>query len=273
MIFRVGVSRSLKRLRLVCEEMNAGMMISAGSLWDKKRGKFRSVNALKESNIVLDSAGYVAMSVHGGKYPWSWLQYLDLVEKLAPAWYASRDYCVEPSIASSQKEIDRRIHLTNNSYIKGLEISSKRGLPAPMPVLQGWNIKDYELSFSLMQQVPNLIGIGSVCRRPMYGSNGLSSILDFCATLNCKIHLFGVKGTALKKIRSDLLWSQLVYSVDSHAWDSGARRAGLKTLDQRMIFLKKWYFKQQCLKPLDLSPFYGRPAGAGKEPTDQGTLF
>ena len=39
----------------------------------------------------------------------------------------------------------------------------------------------------------------------------------------------------------------------------------------------KWALevRERCggAPPLDLSPFYGRPAGAGKEPTDQGTLF
>lgn len=219
--------------------MGAPMLISAGSLW--QGGKLRRPQAIKGANIALDSAGFVAMTVHGGCYPWDQSTYLDLVQWLNPVWYASRDYCVEPQIAQNELERDRRIHKTAQEYHLLCEQADQRGLPRPMPVLQGWTSKDYIKSARLIEPLPQMIGIGSVCRRPLSGPSGLSSILDCVCELGSQLHLFGVKGSALKRIKADLFWRLKVKSIDSHAWDYGARMQGVKTLEGRMRYLRKWY--------------------------------
>lgn len=217
------------------------MLISAGSLYDRKANKLRHPHSLAGADVALDSAGFVAMTVHGGVYPWSAGRYLDLVDAMQPAWYASRDYCVEPEIATDVAERTSRIHKTVDEYHSLCTLADARGLPRPVPVLQGWHPDDYLKCASLMAPLPDLVGIGSVCRRSMRGPAGLAAVLDACCTLPCNLHLFGVKGPALNTIRHDLWWHQKVQSTDSHAWDYACRMQGIKTLDGRMAYLQQWY--------------------------------
>ena len=243
MIVRVGVSRSLRRLRGVCESIKAPMMLSAGSLIDYRHGGLKVPNCLIGADVALDSAGFVAMKVHGGTYPWSCAQYLDVVEKLKPTWYASRDYCVEPELIDSPLERARRIERTVSEYLKLCGLAENRGLSMPIPVLQGWYAEEYLKCAELMGIRKGLVGVGSVCRRNLRGKDGLGSILDALTNLGLRLHLFGVKGAALKSIRSDMFWSKCVVSTDSHAWDFSARKKGIRTLDGRITHLKQWYSK------------------------------
>lgn len=243
MIVRIGISRSLKKLRAKCESLGAPMLISAGSLWQKKRGAMCKPSAILGADIALDSAGFTAMTVHGGVYPWTQDQYLDLVEWLSPAWYASRDYCVEPEIATNERERHQRIDKTAEEYHDLCALADKRGLPRPSAVIQGWTSKDYLRCGRLLGEPQGLVGVGSVCRRPLRGESGLASVLDACSEISQDLHLFGVKGQALSVIRRDLMWSQSVKSVDSHAWDYACRKKGIKTLNGRLDFLGGWYNK------------------------------
>lgn len=221
--------------------MGAPMLISAGSLWVKKTQSIWLPGPLRGADVALDSAGFTAMSVHGGVYPWTAEQYLDIVEWLRPAWYASRDYCVEPEIASNERERHRRIDKTAEEYHELCSLADKRQLPRPRPIIQGWTSKDYLRCAGLLGELTGLVGVGSVCRRPLRGEHGLASVLDACSEISRELHLFGVKGPALGVIKSDLVWRQSVKSVDSHAWDYACRRQGVRTLSGRIKYLRQWY--------------------------------
>jgi hypothetical protein len=116
-----------------------------------------------------------------------------------------------------------------------------------MPVLQGWRPDDYVRCFDLMQvlPLPDLLGIGSVCRRHLGGVDGLMSIvahLDRALPRQHKLHLFGVKGAAI----GELAGHPRVHSVDSMAWDAAARRSktGSCTIEHRSAHLRSWYAAQ-----------------------------
>ena len=246
MIFYVGISRSFRRVRAVCEAHGVPMMLSAGALYERARDRLRPYPAaMQGARVVIDSAGFTAMTVHGGVYPWSRDQYLDLVEQADPVWYASRDYCVEPSIATNDAERARRIAQTVDEYAALCAAATARGLPEPMPVLQGWHPHEYIACWTAMGRPRGLVGIGSVCRRHLRGDAGLLSVLDELAAHGVdRVHLFGVKGSAVGIVRADLFLGRMVESVDSHAWDYGARMQGIRTIDDRLCYLSDWIEKQ-----------------------------
>lgn len=102
----------------------------------------------------------------------------------------------------------------------------------PVPVAQG-SADDYRRSIDLMMQVwerwmpwlapPALIGLGSVCRRHLTDPRpGLFAILEGLEghlPPGARLHLFGVKGQALERVKM----YDWVASVDSMAADFAAR--------------------------------------------------
>lgn len=240
----VGVSGCFGRVREVCEAHGVPMMLSAGALY-RKEGMRNYPRSMRGARVAIDSAGFSAMTVHGGVYPWTIDQYLDVIEQARPVWYASRDYCVEPSIAKDDAERARRIDQTVRELDDVREAASRRGLPLPVPVLQGWHADEYADCWIRMGRPSGLVGIGSVCRRHLRGSAGLLSILDRLVPLGISTHLFGVKGSALDVIGSDMFLAPMVRSVDSHAWDYAARMKGIRGIRRKLEFLNQWIPKHR----------------------------
>jgi len=90
------------------------------------------------------------------------------------------------------------------------------------------------------------MGIGSVCRRHLHGPDGLLVILnklDRELPAGVRLHLFGVKGDAIRHLR-DL---PRVQSVDSMAWDLAARREreGSSRIEDRSEAMRRWYLAQE----------------------------
>lgn len=101
-----------------------------------------------------------------------------------------------------------------------------------MPVLQGWEPDDYLRSAELTDVVlttrglagawPDLIGVGSVCRRRLNGTDGIHAILDQLDRALPKhvgLHLFGVHSEAI----AELADHPRVASYDSQAWGQDSR--------------------------------------------------
>jgi hypothetical protein len=122
-----------------------------------------------------------------------------------------------------------------------------------MPVLQGWAPNDYVRCIDLYSDVlegvwPDVVGVGSVCRRNLHGDAGLLvllEMLDIYLPHHVGLHLFGVKGSALRHLEG----MPRVVSTDSMAWDFRARRdaqeRGLKsTNEHRAEHLRRWYKRQ-----------------------------
>jgi hypothetical protein len=235
---------------------------------------------LSECDLALDSAGFTAMQLWktkgrqagiAGIYPWTYAQYLELVSEVRPAWYAQPDLCCEPAVAGSADEVDYRVRATA-TLLHGMlmtlnhhhEAAAREGWsdeairnawPAPVPVLQGWSVDNYLRSLDLMCEVwahwepwlapPVLIGLGSVCRRnlhdPKHGLYAVLRALEGRLPTGARLHLFGVKGTALEGIRH-LPW---IASCDSMAYDFGARidarKAGISNcMAHRSSAMSRW---------------------------------
>lgn len=200
-------------------------------------------------DVALDSAGFVA-AAHYGDYRWTVADYFDLVQSHTWSWYASMDYCCEPDIAKDRPLRLLRIAATAVMLHQCNEEARRRGLRAPMPVLQGWTPEEYVqcAQWLPLSEWPDLIGIGSVCRRNLQGHEGILSILEALETVlphHVRYHLFGVKSSALEVLANH----PRVVSVDSMAWDMQARmqrRIGRDTA-YRIGHMEDWVSKQQII--------------------------
>lgn len=200
-------------------------------------------------DAALDSAGFVA-AVKYGDFRWSVEDYYDLVAAHDWTWHAAMDYCCEPETAGDRGMRLLRIGATAHMLAACRREAASRGLPMPMPVLQGWTPEEYAMCARWLPVVewPALVGIGSVCRRQVHGKNGILAILDAVDKVlpkGTQVHLFGVKSTAL----AQLAGHPRVASVDSMAWDVQARaerRTG-RDMAFRVSHMERWATKQLAI--------------------------
>lgn len=259
-IVRVGVPLTGGRLVQAARALNYPVLFSANAFaktWPtghEREGFFKGFRLpnpaqFKGLDAALDSAGFVA-AAHYGDYRWTVEDYFDLVQAHPWAWYAAMDYCCEPQIAQ-----DRPLRLLRMAATAGMlgqcqKEASQRGIPAPMPVLQGWTPDEYVTCAEWLPLTtwPALVGLGSVCRRHVHGSDGILAILeavDAVLPRHVRLHLFGVKSTVLKLLANH----PRVASVDSMAWDVQARverRTG-RDMDFRIGHMQAWTDKQRSI--------------------------
>jgi hypothetical protein len=124
--------------------------------------------------------------------------------------------------------------------------AAERGISGCLPVLQGWRPDEYARCYDAMAarrlDLPDLLGLGSVCRRHLGGPDGLLTIvavLDGPLPRRHRLHLFGAKGTAV----AELAGHPRIASIDSMAWDAAARRErkGPSRLEDRIDHMGRWY--------------------------------
>lgn len=291
LVMRVGIPQKAGRLAVHAFNHDYPAMVSANAFFDNKSGKFKvpEFTDLDMLDFALDSAGFTAglnfkrkgkQPGIAGIFPWTFEQYIELACTLKPNWFSQPDTCCEPDLAGSQEEVDYRVNATATLLEGTLRVLyawqeelSKTMTPREIantvfpctPILQGWSSDDYLRSLDLMQAVwsrwepwlapPTLIGLGSVCRRDLHHpTHGLYAILDSLEgrlPKGAKLHLFGVKGAALKEVRN-MDW---IASADSMAWDSGARIKAHKnrtsnTYDHRTREMTSWMTKAaQLMSP------------------------
>lgn len=280
-MMRIGVPHRSGSLAFHAFDCGYPVMVSASAFWDRQTRTFRvpSATDLDECDVALDSAGFTALAGFRragaqpgmlGVFPWTLQQYMELASEISPSWVAQPDLTCEPELAASDAERLERVQgtaLLLECYLRQLyawqdELARRSGpivaanmLAPPVPVLQGWTVEDYLLSLELMLKVwrrwepwlapPQLIGLGSVCRRhlhhPEHGLYRLLEALEGRLPAVSRLHLFGVKGAALQRVR-DLPW---VASCDSMAYDVNSRRAAWKerrtnSMAHRKAEMSRW---------------------------------
>ena len=253
-IIRAGLPSVGGALARTAARLGAHTLVSAGSLYrDGWRSPGASAYHLRPA---LDSGGFTAM--RAGGYRWSVAEYVEFVatnggdgaQPIPWSWWAAMDYCCEPEIAPNRAEVQRRMAATVASYQETLEhLAWWRGegdaeTPDPVPVLQGRTVADYLWSADATAEVralPTLVGVGSVCRRPVGEIVAIVDALDRALPGHVRLHLFGAKGAALPHLAA----YDRVASVDSMAWDYRARRAAhddgrANTVADRAVELERW---------------------------------
>lgn len=281
-VIRIGLPEFNGTLLRTALTLTNKLLVSAGRFWRQGRmlspgraitsDRILSCPAWTGSlNVALDSAGFSAMRHHGG-YPWSIRDYVRLAVELEPAWWAQMDYCCEKEIARDLAEVrDRRLRtmetllemwhvLDDMRDAAGAELISD-----PMPVLQGRTPGDYAssaafaLNYLARQQrdIPWLFGVGSVCRRPLRGPEGILPILDTLdreLPAGIRLHWFGAESDAVRELSQH----PRAASMDSMAWDSRARNAVRHegeegSVQQRAAHMVAWYRQQLAyLRPVQV---------------------
>lgn len=142
-ILRVGIPTTGGRILKAAKDAGYSVLFSTNAFMNRDgNGEVVSVRRPDPEQFAgldaaLDSAGFVAMARYRG-FPWTIEQYLDLVGSWPWAWYASWDQCVEPEIASSKIDVYFRLAETCRLLSEVRMRARDRGLPDPMPVVQGW---------------------------------------------------------------------------------------------------------------------------------------
>jgi hypothetical protein len=214
----------------------------------------------------LDSAGFVAARKYGG-FPWTVDNYLDLCASAPWTWFAAMDWCVEPEIAADNGTVLDRISGTVRLNIQCINGARERGIVDRLvPVIQGWEVHHYLRCLDRMAGFLDgfsLLGVGSMCRRPVEGQTGILQVvdaLDRALPAGVQLHLFGLKSAGMEEVRDH----PRIASVDSQAYGVRARQIALEQKRTKTeVFvagvMAKWYVRQ-CDR-------LARPGFAFRDPT------
>ena len=248
MQIRIGLPGSFDTFSAVARDIGAPVLISANAFWQHARKRFwiPRRQLFNGVDLAIDSAGFVAM-LRYWHYRWPLYKYVDFVKAVAPTWWAAPDYCCEREIAWNRAEVLSRVTRTAFKLEWTRQVAADTGVPPPMPVLQGWLPDDYERCADMSPDLHGMIGVGSVCRRPLHGPDGLFAVverLDRILPTNVTLHLFGVKGNAISALASH----PRVVSIDSQAWDYAGRleKKGSFTIEYRSECMRRWAAKQSA---------------------------
>lgn len=203
-VIRVGMPLPSGRLTEYGIASGLPVMFSANSFSIYREGRFiafnlRAARAIPDScDAALDSAGFVA-AVRYGDYRFTVDQYLDLVATRKWAFWSSMDSCVEDEVAPDHAMRRLRVDTTIARYFECSRKAADRGLPPPLPVLQGRYPSEYLRCAEAMGigEGTRMVGLGSVCRRSLHGPDGVLAIiaaLDRELPRNVVLHGFGLKG-------------------------------------------------------------------------------
>ena len=232
---------------------SANAFAKAYPLGHERQGEFRGfsmpdLQQLAGMDAALDSAGFVAAAKYGD-YRWRVEDYMRLAAAFPWAWYASMDYCCEPQVSDDRLLRMLRIAATCQLYARCSAEADRLGIQQPMPVIQGWHAHEYATCIDWMplagRSWPDIVGVGSVCRRSLDGEHGIRRILqvlDEKLPAHVRLHLFGVKSKALEALGPH----PRIASMDSMAWDFGARQKRRTGRDMafRIECMREWAERQ-----------------------------
>jgi len=172
----------------------------------------------------MDSGGFTQLHKHG-RWMLSPEQYIAEVRRARDEiggldWAAPMDWMCEPSARAvtgmstyehQARTVDNFLHL--RSLAPDLPI---------VPVLQGFEIRDYQVCVDLYERAgvdlanETVVGLGSVCRRQ--ATEEIDLIASMLHSRGLKLHGFGVKTDGLAAYAPSLA------SADSLAWSYGGRK-------------------------------------------------
>ena len=252
--------------------LRAPVLISANCLsrWRKADGwrdwtGWRTstlANAADLASIDLDSAGYTMTVAYNGM-PWSIDDYMALAASYHFRRVASADYCCEIRVAHDREEVRDRISRTiatnRECHARAVDLGIRDRF---MPVLQGRTPDDYVRCLDKLDGLilpGTVVGIGSMCRRPIHGPEGLIAVVERLSRdfpIGAKMHAFGVKGDALPYLAPFAPW---IASIDSQAYGIAARQDALRRCVRKTDLLvadhlERWY-RQQCARTSSPSRF------------------
>lgn len=173
----------------------------------------------------LDSGGFTELSMFGrwktpaDRYAEQATSYTEQIGGMD--WAAPQDWMCEPfMVARTGLSVREHQERTVSNYLELRALAPD--LPI-IPVLQGWEPRDYETCRDLYAQAgvdlaaESIVGLGSVCRRQH--TTQIAHLISDLAVTGLRMHGFGVKTLGLHQ------YGYLLVSADSLAWSYRARRS------------------------------------------------
>ncbi|QKV95326.1 hypothetical protein HUT19_29330 [Streptomyces sp. NA02950] len=182
----------------------------------------------------VDSGGFSELQRHG-RWTRTPRQYVNDLRRIWECvgpfdWAAPQDWMCEPLMIQGgtvgpQRFVGTHLSVAEHqrrtvaNYLELRELAPE--LPI-IPVLQGWELPDYERCLALYERAgvdltrEPTVGLGSVCRRQ--ATREAAAIVTTLAGYGIRLHGFGFKTLGLEKV------GRLMASADSAAWSYHARR-------------------------------------------------
>ncbi len=223
-IFYTGLNPRWQLYKFLPHGIN--VMYSAAGFWND--GEWRRRRFTKKMGLrFLDCGGFTMLNRYG-VYPFSTVNFMNLVAFLKPDYYVPLDYPCEPGIS-------RQLGLmTNEQRIKKTVANAAKMAQwethvegQMLPVIQGYTLSEYKHCIDAHADAGTMrdyMAVGSMCRRIKDDElhNLITGIAEHAGVE--RLHFFGLKlSPALRDVR------QLIYSQDSavalDAYDAEARRA------------------------------------------------
>jgi len=221
-------------------DLGAPVLVSANALYTWRRDGLglrrwqgfsrRNLHLVAQRPVSLDSGGFVAAVRYRG-YPWTVQHYLALCATAPWRRWFSLDLCVEDEVAGDRDAVLDRISATvrlNRDCLRG---ARRLGIADTFcPVLQGRKPGDFLRCIDrLFDLAPfPLVGVGSMCRRPVGGADGILRVVDridhALGRMPARLHLFSLKTDGMAALRGH----PRVGSADSQAYGTAARWAARK---------------------------------------------
>lgn len=213
-LFFIGLNPRWQMYKFLPDGIN--VMFSAYGFWDNakrewRRGaKFKRIFGLRW----LDCGGFTMLNKYSD-YPFSVVNYANLVVRLRPHYYATMDYPCEPEISRSigLMRNEDRIKATVENVIKLAEWEEQ--LPGQMvPIIQGYSLDEYLYCLNLHCQagtIRDYMAVGSMCRRISNEELGnlIPGIYYAAQKAGCsKLHFFGLKLSPGLEPYNDMIWSR-----------------------------------------------------------------
>lgn len=213
-IFYLGVHRPKW-----CEASAIPLMISRNTL-----ARMKNI-PVSSCDLFLDSGGFTEVSLYGRwrcdarSFACEMRMYSDVLGREHVKHISPQDWMCEPFVLNKTGlSVEDHQRLTVDNYIELRSIAPD--LPF-VPVLQGWDIADYDAHVEMYARAGidlqdyDLVGVGSVCRRQKMQS--AAAIIGMLSSYGLSLHGFGFKVTGLGYASAGLA------SADSMAWSYGAR--------------------------------------------------
>ena len=198
---------------------SVNVMYSAAGFWRNAEKAWRINNGwLPMIGLKwLDCGGFTLLNKYGD-YPFSVGNYMNLVARLKPHWYATMDFPCEPDISRSLglKTNEERIQATVENAKQILDDQAMLPGPIPVPVIQGYTLDEYLYCLDLHKEAGTIrpyMAVGSMCRRISTKelNHLIPAIYDRAGEYGAqRLHYFGLK------LSPDLIpLEQFIFSRDS----------------------------------------------------------
>jgi hypothetical protein len=234
-IFVMGLNPRWQLYKFLPDKTN--VMYSANGFWDNEEREWRKKHKFRRRFGIkwLDCGGYLILLKYG-YYPFSVVNYANLIVRLSPHFYATMDFACEPGLVNQTKSkiktVRGRIEATVKNAVELAEWENQ--IPGQMvPVIQGYTLDEYLYCLQLHEAagtIRDYMAVGSMCQRTSEKElqELIPGIYYAAQALGCsKLHFFGLKLSPALKIYDEMIYSRdSAVAMDSYDSEIRAKRDG-----------------------------------------------